>query len=190
MEFADEKTSGSLLRQQRVLRGWSQKELARRLNAMVDQEEEITDDCGTRLGGVTGDMVRKWERGFHLPSPFYRHRFCQLFHLSATELGFIKSDEDEPDCDEKNPIPFQLIPQMEAEEHNNVSVETPYPEPHTSAKTQSLLLLLSHTMQKSIEEAILFFLIQKEPFVWLSSKKMKQDNVILLCLIKSIAFYS
>ncbi len=81
----------SPLRRQRELRGWSQGDLARRLNELIDPYEETAQGSFTRQGGATIDMIRTWERGIHLPSPFYRHRLCLLFKLSAAELGFIKT---------------------------------------------------------------------------------------------------
>lgn len=81
----------SPLRQQRELRGWSQSDVAWRLNELSDPEEEQARGSGSRQGGATIDMIRTWERGIHTPSPFYRRRLCLLFNCSAVELGFIKA---------------------------------------------------------------------------------------------------
>jgi transcriptional regulator with XRE-family HTH domain len=90
----------SALRYQRNLRGWSQKELARRLSSITDQEDTLRE----KIAGVTGDMIRKWENGYHLPSPFYRRRLCRLFNLSAVELGFVAdlAEEEKKDFPEQS----------------------------------------------------------------------------------------
>jgi transcriptional regulator with XRE-family HTH domain len=43
--------------------------------------------------GVDRVMVNRWERGVKAPSPFYQERLCQLFGLSADQLGLIPPEE-------------------------------------------------------------------------------------------------
>ena len=59
-----------LLRQERLLRGWTQQDLAGRIE---------TD----------GYTVNRWERGRALPSPYFRQRLCALFGKNAQDLGLL-----------------------------------------------------------------------------------------------------
>src|SRR5215472_6225566 len=59
-----------LLRQERLLRGWTQQDLAGRI---------ATD----------GYTVNRWERGRALPSPYFRQRLCALFGKNAQDLGLL-----------------------------------------------------------------------------------------------------
>jgi len=74
-----------LLRRQRELRGWSQARLA----------EELLNRCeddprpGAR-GEINAKMIGAWERGEHLPSPYYQEKLRLLFGKSAEELGFFE----------------------------------------------------------------------------------------------------
>src|SRR5260370_40794432 len=34
-------------------------------------------------------MVSKWERGLHIPSPFWQRKLCELFGVGTEALGFI-----------------------------------------------------------------------------------------------------
>ncbi|MEO7020705.1 MAG: helix-turn-helix transcriptional regulator [Ktedonobacteraceae bacterium] len=89
MKLGNVHKPNATLRQERRLRGWSQSEMARRLNDVVykDLEDESEDDAGK--GGVTTDMVSKWEIGVYVPSLFYQKRLCQLFQRTAAELGLM-----------------------------------------------------------------------------------------------------
>lgn len=73
----------NLLRRERELRGWSQKEVAERINALGPH------------------YVSRWERGNASPSPYYRQRLCELFGKNARELGFF--DEQAGD-DQQQPV--------------------------------------------------------------------------------------
>lgn len=67
------------LRQLRKERGWSQKKVA---------------DLLQEMGGVAdAALIGKWERGEHLPSPFYQEKLCALYGLTAYQLGFARSAE-------------------------------------------------------------------------------------------------
>ncbi|HLZ63222.1 MAG TPA: helix-turn-helix domain-containing protein [Ktedonosporobacter sp.] len=59
------------LKQERVLRGWSQAKLA----------EQIGTDATT---------VSRWERGLFFPTPYFRERLCTLFDKNAEELGLLE----------------------------------------------------------------------------------------------------
>jgi transcriptional regulator with XRE-family HTH domain len=71
-----------LLRQARLQRGWS-------LQRVVDGLDLL--DGGPF--GVDRVMVHRWERGVKTPSPFYQERLCQLYGLSADQLGLIPPEE-------------------------------------------------------------------------------------------------
>lgn len=74
-----EKKPNVILLQERQRRGWTQKRLADELNTLPSE--------GGENGAATGDMVRKWEKGLHSPSPFYVSRLCRLFECTADRLG-------------------------------------------------------------------------------------------------------
>jgi WD40 repeat protein len=59
------------LKQARKLRGWSQGDVAQKI------------DSDTR-------NVGRWERGEVTPSPYYQQKLCELFGMNAEELGFIE----------------------------------------------------------------------------------------------------
>lgn len=66
-----------LLRRARQERGWSQRVVADRIGAPLDT------------------MITRWERGNALPSPYYIERLCQLFGMTATELGLLPQEPNE-----------------------------------------------------------------------------------------------
>ena len=72
-----------LLRRARQERGWSQRVVADRIGAPQDT------------------MITRWERGNAIPSPYYIERLCQLFGMTATELGLLPEEPDE----ETVPVP-------------------------------------------------------------------------------------
>ena len=65
-----------LLRRQRELRGWS--------------HERVAEELHARFPGVavTGKEVARWERGKRIPGPYYRAKLCDLYGVTAEELGF------------------------------------------------------------------------------------------------------
>jgi transcriptional regulator with XRE-family HTH domain len=67
-----------LLRRARVLRGWLQQRVADHINQL--------------LGAARADreLVYRWESGKRTPSPFYRERLCQVFAMTAEELGLVE----------------------------------------------------------------------------------------------------
>ncbi len=80
-----------VLRSQRMNRGWSQQRVAEQLD-------------------TTEDMVSKWERGISKPSPFYRERLCNLFNMSAKELGLLETP-DAPGEPNKPALQLAMIDQ-------------------------------------------------------------------------------
>src|SRR5689334_10060124 len=75
-----------LLKYQRLLRGWSQQDVA----------EELYKLCaanGRPEAGIGIQQVCRWETGRCKPSPFYRKYLCQLYNLTADLLGLIDPQE-------------------------------------------------------------------------------------------------
>jgi transcriptional regulator with XRE-family HTH domain len=64
-------TPNDLLRRHRKLHAWSQEKLA----------EFLQTDAS---------LVRKWERGVVKPRPYHQEKLCDLFGVTADQLGFIE----------------------------------------------------------------------------------------------------
>ncbi len=62
------------LRRQRLLRGWSHKKVA-------------------DLLGTSEVMVGRWEGGKKKTSPFYQEKLCDIFGMTAEELGFMSDSQ-------------------------------------------------------------------------------------------------
>ncbi len=75
MKYPEEPVPNELLRRARILKGWSQAELA----------EQV---------GTSFEMVSRWERSVTAPSPRYRRQLCAVLGKSAEELGLIRDRED------------------------------------------------------------------------------------------------
>ncbi len=67
------KTPNHQLKRARALKGWSQNDIAKRIN---------TDPKN----------VGRWERGETSPTSYYRQQLCELFGQNAEELGFVESE--------------------------------------------------------------------------------------------------
>jgi transcriptional regulator with XRE-family HTH domain len=72
---AGEAVPNVLLRQAREARNQTQDEVADGLIQLG-------------AGGVTGNLVSKWERGICRPSRFHRRLLCQFFEVTPEQLGF------------------------------------------------------------------------------------------------------
>ncbi|HLZ80637.1 MAG TPA: hypothetical protein VKP04_03335 [Ktedonobacteraceae bacterium] len=72
-----------LLREQRLLRGWSLQRVVEELCTLSSADNS--------LPGVNAPMVSNWETGTKKPSPFYRERLCKLYNMTADQLGFMDS---------------------------------------------------------------------------------------------------
>src|SRR2546429_4764468 len=70
------------LRQQRLLRGWTQERVADELYKLSRSRS------GTR-GDINAQMVSRWELGKHPPSLFWQGMLCKLYEKTAEELGFV-----------------------------------------------------------------------------------------------------
>ncbi len=69
------------LRELRAEVGWTQQQLA-------DKLARLAWTHGQGHAAVNADMVAKWERGVKGVSPRYRALLCQLFGVTADQLGF------------------------------------------------------------------------------------------------------
>ena len=65
---ADQQPFAEIVKMERKMRGWSQAHVAEKL-------------------GTDFRVVSRWERGLHLPTAAYRPALCNLFELSAEDLG-------------------------------------------------------------------------------------------------------
>ncbi len=82
MKSKEQRKPNSLLREQRLLRGWSLQRVVEQLCALSSASDE-------RLPGVNAIMVSNWETGTKKPSPFYQERLCKLYMMTADQLGFM-----------------------------------------------------------------------------------------------------
>src|SRR5215467_13033781 len=85
MESTQRTQPNTLLRRQRLLRGWSLQHVVEQLCSLCQEDEDIP--------GVTADMVSKWERGERKPSPFYQTKLCLLYDTTADQLGFLDASD-------------------------------------------------------------------------------------------------
>lgn len=68
MDKSYSKHSKNRLRQERIWRNWHQQDVADQLGASVVS-------------------VKRWERGSHQPSIYFRKKLCALFEKNPEELG-------------------------------------------------------------------------------------------------------
>ena len=73
------RTFGATLRYQRLLRGWSQKELSHVIYLVSCQEG--------RPSGICQKTISRWESGKHQPSLYYQMCLCKIFGATTEELG-------------------------------------------------------------------------------------------------------
>lgn len=74
------KTGRPRLRELRTESGWTQQQLADKLNYFAWTHGQVR-------AAINADMVAKWERGAKGISPRYRALLCQLFGVTAEQLG-------------------------------------------------------------------------------------------------------
>jgi len=80
---AAQSTPNHLLRMARLERGWTQKDVADQIGAPLDLN------------------VTRWERGTARPSAYYVQKLCKLFGKSASELGLLPPQPEEPAANSK-----------------------------------------------------------------------------------------
>ncbi len=85
------RSTTSLLRRERELRGWTQSEVAERI-------------------GSTRGNVWRWEKGTTVPSPYYRQKLGELFGKSIAELDLLPENEEERGGEEEVHISTNAAP--------------------------------------------------------------------------------
>src|SRR5690349_8592626 len=72
------------LRLIREQRGWSRQGVTDKLNSLIGEHD--------RKLPITLAEIGRWERGEHLPHPYWREKLCQVYNRSAIELGLVESE--------------------------------------------------------------------------------------------------
>lgn len=90
------------LKYARESQGWSQADLARKIEA-------------------PSHLITRWERGYAFPSPYYRQKLCTLFEQNAEELGLIKMEKIEASKDEVVSQDSPQTPELTSEEQTEAS---------------------------------------------------------------------
>jgi DNA-binding transcriptional regulator YiaG len=73
------------LRHHRKMRNWTQADLAGELSRLCKPREVQQRGRGM----ISTGMVSSWERGEHLPSPFWQKKLCMLFDTTPDCLGLL-----------------------------------------------------------------------------------------------------
>ncbi|MBA2287380.1 MAG: helix-turn-helix transcriptional regulator [Ktedonobacteraceae bacterium] len=87
---ADTKKPNTILRQQRLLKGWSQQRVVDELLTLFRKEDQSDP-------GINAETISKWERGERKPKAFYQEKLCLLFGKSAQDLGFLDMPGNAPE---------------------------------------------------------------------------------------------
>jgi|SRR5581483_11635370 len=88
--LADERKPGKpnlKLRHSRKMRNWTQSEMADELYRMCKPGE--IRQRGNRI--INANMIGGWERGEHVPGPFWQKKLCKLFGTTPDSLGFLEA---------------------------------------------------------------------------------------------------
>ena len=118
MESTQRTQPNMLLRQQRLLRGWSLRHVVEQLCSLCEEEEDVL--------GVTSDMVSKWERGERKPSRIYQTKLCLLYNTTADRLGFLDSSNLQ-------------IPSQSNETSNALTIPSVIPDPSSAKAIDEIL---------------------------------------------------
>lgn len=90
-----EKKSNPILQWHRTDKGWSRAELARRVNKSIEAEKNAAKDAGIvqrfpKL--IDAEIVKNWETRHGTRKDYAKH-LCDIFDLSAGELGLLTARE-------------------------------------------------------------------------------------------------
>jgi tetratricopeptide (TPR) repeat protein len=88
-----------LLKEQRLLRGWSQAQAAEELSRLCEDKP-----LSRESSDINDKMIGRWERGEHLPNLYYQRKLSLLYGKSLQELGFVITRETR-DERVREPIP-------------------------------------------------------------------------------------
>lgn len=131
------------LRRLREERGWSLRRVADELCLLAEAEDE------NRIPGVNANMVGVWERGWKRPSPFYQELFCQLYHRSASQLGFVH------ETDTLAPARAEGIPQQEVNSPlSPLRPATSFPQLARTHEQTCAIDLLCHAPEAAPEQQV------------------------------------
>lgn len=92
--------SGFWLRQQRLDRGWTVRDMCRKLRKAASHDRLPASDC-------LATMIRRWENGRCGVSERYRILFCRAFDIPAEDFG--ASPEPEPGSEPSQPVPVTVV---------------------------------------------------------------------------------
>jgi tetratricopeptide (TPR) repeat protein/transcriptional regulator with XRE-family HTH domain len=135
MKKADQAIPNHLLRQERELRGWSQKYVAEQIDA-------------------ASYYISRWECGAASPSPYFRSKLCTLFAKNAQDLGLLR-DELEQSSSEITHATSSPKQQAAGDTNNTDSVQTslydpaiplPFAEHESFVGRETILHDLKHRM--------------------------------------------
>ncbi len=135
------KGRNEILKREREQRGWSQARLA----------EVIGTDAAT---------VSRWERGYAIPSPYFREHLCRLFGKSAQDLGLLPEKQAES---EQKPSP-SLSPLQEASCEERSGPQQADQQAHGVDKLSRRLASLSYLLGW-VSGIFLFLLVREKRFV-------------------------
>jgi transcriptional regulator with XRE-family HTH domain/DNA polymerase III delta prime subunit len=96
------------LKQARGLQGWTQKEVADKINDLKNAIDGINElgDVADRTKTLDERTIRRWEAGETIPNAYYSAMLCKLFKKSSSELGLVPG---------KNSIPHENGEQQHSE---------------------------------------------------------------------------
>jgi transcriptional regulator with XRE-family HTH domain len=76
---------GANLRYQRLLRGWSQKELSHAIDLICCEKGEPS--------GICPKTISRWENDRYQPSLYYQMCLCKIFGMTTEELGCLPASK-------------------------------------------------------------------------------------------------
>lgn len=106
------------LRHERQLRGWSQAHLAEQID-------------------VPDYYISRWERGEVLPSPYYQQKLCEVFGMTAEELGMLQT----------TPLTLPV-------DHSPMVEQLPFPEPQVHPTLLTRILKQPRSTRKGKSPAL------------------------------------
>lgn len=100
------------LKYYRKMRHWTQADLADELYKLCSHKER-------ERGIINANMVGGWERGEHMPSPFWQKKLCLLFGTTPDDLGFLEAAPSLPQRDTpQHKATRMLQPLLDAASYN------------------------------------------------------------------------
>ncbi len=122
-----------ILRRERLLRGWSFRDVADRISC------------------PDARLVRKWENGDTFPSPTYRQRLCEVFEKNAEELALIKVQQTKFVSDGKQETSISTIETIPHPLEQQTPPEQTPPEALMDKEAPSFPLSLEETQDVTMD---------------------------------------